>query len=180
MTLRRALIPLLLLVLCVAAVTQAASGSSTEEKYFKLHIPAYQVFGQGGSCNHKWSNSSGVCTTKVTNGPNALSFQGHLATVHFTWCHECWSKEIPAHPRSVKIANSDSSTYLIGKVAGNALLIVGGRVDGKTVLPDDHEVARTGHPGGPLKLLVDEKGDYLLNGKQNTNFVVEGYLKLEG
>jgi hypothetical protein len=133
-----------------------------------------------------WSAPDVICQGLGSTNPDALDFRASTE-LKISWCLRCrYSDVAPDHPRFMEFcANATCSSYLDGKVVmpNGPFLVVGGKLAGKNVLPDDRNQARIGQPGGPLKLYVGyhSKFKVAFNDFYNYGYVfkLSGYLKLE-
>jgi hypothetical protein len=169
----------------VAAImpARAARAGSIEEKRFELHVDAY--FGHK-SCTDVWSAPDVTCHGVGSTNPGALDFRAST-DVKIFWCLRCRAADVvPDHPRFMELcANATCSSYLTGKVVmpNGPFLVLGGKLDGKNVLPDDRNQARFGQPGGPLALYTGFHSKFKVGFADFYSygyvFKLNGYLKLE-
>lgn len=165
----------LLLVLCAVGVARAATAGSSELKFFDIVARAHA----GASptlCASEWKSPSGECDAiDYYYSLSPLSFKG--ASLRLSWCEHCYTHVLPEHPRTVRLCNTACSSELLGKIirvngSEEVFSVVGGKIDGKAVLPDDHNAGLAGDENGPLRVTF-------LNSPRAI-FLITGYIKVAG
>lgn len=168
---------LLLLALCAIGIARAATAGSTEEKHLSLSAasnPPWNIMAEPCAVRWRQPTEPGVCrANEPASSTTALSFRGQQLEIW--WCSRCFTQAMPEHLRGVKLCSASCSSELYGKLIGLSGLdgifaVAGGRVDGKTVLPDNHIASHVGVPGGPMRLTVGSSG--------RATIVLSGYIKL--